>query len=224
MVSEPHPTIHSIPIQSTPVQKHSAIPGFMALTDRKNDPTDRMGKPSGEGVMGQNCPSTAGLASRDGCQGQARARERGLNRRQGPRSGDSNDRTRNCPPPQDMATLYHRERARQHRSMLFGFSWSRPSRSGLRWDTAPDSLVSSAVVGLRPVRAEHFQFRASHVPALSHGSRGNLGVPIAADLLDVSNLILLSRRLRTHVGDRIDGRHAVHGRRIGRDSVEQSIY
>lgn len=142
-----------------------------------------------KGVMGQNCPPTAGLASRDGYQGQARARERGLNRHQGPRSGDSNDRTRNCPPPQEMATLYHRERARQHRSMLFGFSWSRPPRSGLRWDTAPDSLVSSAVVGgggLRPVRAEHFQFRASHVPALAHGSRGNLGVPIAADLLDAS--------------------------------------
>ncbi len=46
-----------------------------------------------KGVMGQNCPPTAGLASRDGCQGQARARERGLNRHQGPRSGDSNDRT-----------------------------------------------------------------------------------------------------------------------------------
>lgn len=68
-----------------------------------------------KGVMGQNYPPTAGLASRDGCQGQARARERGLNRHQGPRPGDSNDRTRNCPPPQEMATLYHRERARQHR-------------------------------------------------------------------------------------------------------------
>ena len=177
--------------------------------------------------MGQTRPPTAGLASRDGCQGQARARERGLNRHQGPRSGDSNGRTRNCPPPQEMAALYHRERARQHRSMLFGFSWSRPPRSGLRWDTAPDSLVSSAVVGgggLRPVRAEHLQFRASHVQALAHGSRRNLGVPIAADLLDASNPVLLSRRLRTHVGDRIDGKHAVHGRRIGRDSVEQFIY
>jgi hypothetical protein len=177
--------------------------------------------------MGQNCPPTAGLASRDSCQDQARARERGLNRDQGHRSGASNDRTRKCPPPQDMAALYHRERARQTRSRLFGFSWSRPPRSGLRWDTAPDSLVSSAVVGgrgLRPVRAEHFQFRASHIPAIAHGSRANLGVLIAADLLDASNPVLLRRRLRTHVGDKIDGKHAVHGRRIGRESVEQFIY
>lgn len=182
VASELHPEIHIIPIQSTPAQKHSPIPGSMASIDRKNDPTDRMGEPLGERGHGSKLPS-------DGCQGQARARERGLNRHQGPRSGDSNDRTRNCPPPQAITTLYHRKRARQTRSMLFGFSWSRPPRSGLRWDTAPDSLVSSAVVGgggLRPVRAEHFQFRASHVPALAHGSRGNLGVPIAADPLDAS--------------------------------------
>ena len=78
--------------------------------------------------------------------------------------------------------------------------------------------------GLRPVGAEHFQFRASQVPALAPGSRGNLGVPIAADLLDASNPVLLGRRLRTHVSDRIDGKYAAHSRRIGRDSVEQFIY
>jgi len=44
----------------------------MALADGKNDPTDRIGEPSGKG----KCPPTAGLASRDGCQGQAGARER----------------------------------------------------------------------------------------------------------------------------------------------------
>jgi len=41
-----------------------------------------------KGVMGQNCPPTAGLASRDGGQGQAGSRERGLNMHQGPRSHD----------------------------------------------------------------------------------------------------------------------------------------
>ena len=154
MASEPHPEIHIIPIQSTPARKHSPILGSMASTHRRNDPTDRMGEPPGVRGLGQNCPPTAGLASRDGCQGQARARERGLNRHQGPRSSDSNDRARHCPPPQDVAILYHGGRARQHRSMLSGFSWSRPPRSGLRGDIAPDSLVSSAVVdetaGSRP--------------------------------------------------------------------------
>ena len=30
VASEPHPEIHIIPIQSTPAQKHSPIPGSMA--------------------------------------------------------------------------------------------------------------------------------------------------------------------------------------------------
>jgi len=33
VVSEPHPKIHSIPVQSIPARKHSPIPGFMASTD-----------------------------------------------------------------------------------------------------------------------------------------------------------------------------------------------
>jgi len=47
-------------------------------------------------VMGQSCPPMVGLASRDGCRSLARAREKGLSRHRGPRSGDGNDRTRNC--------------------------------------------------------------------------------------------------------------------------------
>ena len=72
--SDPHPKIHSIPIQSTPARKHSPIPGYMALTDRKNDPTDQWLNLRVKGVMGPSCPPTTGFASRDGCQGQARAR------------------------------------------------------------------------------------------------------------------------------------------------------
>ena len=43
---------------------------------------DRMGEPPGEKWLWVK--TAAGLASRDGCQGQARARERGLNRHQAP--------------------------------------------------------------------------------------------------------------------------------------------
>jgi hypothetical protein len=57
VASEPHPKIHIIPIQSTPARKHSPIPGSMASTDRKNDPTDRMGEPPGERGHGSKLPS-----------------------------------------------------------------------------------------------------------------------------------------------------------------------
>lgn len=55
--SEPQPKIHIIPRQSTPARKHSPIPGFMALTDGKNDPTDRVGEPPGGRDHGAKLPS-----------------------------------------------------------------------------------------------------------------------------------------------------------------------
>jgi hypothetical protein len=57
VLSEPHPEIHIIPIQSTPAQKHSLIPGSMAKTDRENDLTDRKAEPPDERSHGSKLPS-----------------------------------------------------------------------------------------------------------------------------------------------------------------------
>ena len=61
VASELHPEIHIIPIQSTPAQKHSPIPGYMASIDRKNDPTNRMDESPGEGGHGSKLPSDGWL-------------------------------------------------------------------------------------------------------------------------------------------------------------------
>ncbi len=131
--SEPQPKIHISPRQSSPARKHSPIPGFMALTDGKNDPTDRVGEPPGERGHGSKLP--------DGWFGEPRrlprpGKSQGEGLKQAPRPPiwRQQHRTYNCSPPQAMATSYHRERTRQHCSMLFGFSCSPPPRSGVRWD------------------------------------------------------------------------------------------
>ena len=50
--------INIIPIQNIKTQKNSPIPRFMACTDCKTDPTDRIGGPSGEKGMVKKKPLT----------------------------------------------------------------------------------------------------------------------------------------------------------------------
>jgi hypothetical protein len=142
-----------------------------------------MGEPPGERGHGSKPPSGGWFGKPNGCRGQARARERGLNRRQGPRSGDSSDRpaTVRC-----LRTWRHYTTGSEPVNTVAIFRVFVVAPAPLR---APLGYCPGFVGfirrrgrrGLRPIRAEHFQFRASHVPALAYGSRGNLGVPIAAD-------------------------------------------
>jgi hypothetical protein len=74
----------------------------------------------------------------------------GLNRHQSPRSGHSNGRTRNCPPPQDMATLYHGEPVCQTRSPGFR-GRARPDRGSGGLDRGAGTFAGIFFTGILAV-------------------------------------------------------------------------
>ena len=85
---ELHPQIQIIPIQTTAARKYSQMPGPMASTDKKMIRWTAWLNFRVKGVIGQGCPPMGGLTSRGRGQDQAGAREKGLNRHQGPQFHD----------------------------------------------------------------------------------------------------------------------------------------